>query len=123
VTAERIFIDRAIRKAIKNGWKKPDMPYEIDLSGEIYESPKIRLYDEWVDLEHVLFDPEFGKALWGEQEAPSSTDKSFTVNHPHGWVEHVFNAEVHYPLGTGWQYHFQRMVVAENRIIYLGHHT
>lgn len=96
-------IEKAIHRAVDNGWKKPELPFEVDLSGEIYVCPKIRLWDEWVDLEHVIFDIEFARALWGEKFHGSPGE---------------YYGESYRPLT--WQYHLQQMAIAPDRIKYLG---
>ena len=89
MTNEQI-LERAIDKAVKNGWKKPD-DYIQNVVMDIN-------YDLLKDYARhgVIFSHDFAKAFWGERLIESSISGN-----------------------EGWQYHLQQMVISKDPIKYL----
>lgn len=104
-------LEKAVQKAIKGGW---DYPKESLIVFE--DNGHITLttdYKKWGKaLEALIFNHEFAKALWGEEEKKDAVGGSFTGGGVGGWAEVVTK--------HGWQHHLKEMVVAENPIDYLG---
>lgn len=109
-------LEKAIRKAIDNGFN-PDGIENISNF-----KPTIRNTQAWVrwfnddgkeviqDLEHVIFNHDFAKALWGEARNAGRYLAFPDKDDP----KHGSLAEY------GWRYHLQKMVIAENPLDYLG---
>lgn len=97
-------LNKAIEKALSRSW---DMYDHVKWSWKVVNNPsKTESYHYFVkaqsgglqhsiDISHILFDPDFAKALWGEEA-----------------TEYVATPD--------WEYHLQKMVVAEDPIQYLG---
>lgn len=114
-------LEKAIQKAIDGGWKGTKfMPLGGDWLGDppkwevmqpysdamiIYTTGGVGCIDIHINTEHVIFNHEFAKALWGE-----------------GYYE---NKSPNYLLRDGrkiWQYHLQQMVISDNPLEYLREH-
>jgi hypothetical protein len=111
----------AIQKAIDGGWvqkliwihgnvKDKNVIFmkalEID-SERIYWA-----YDEYISVSELIFNHDFAKALWGEGT------ESELVMHSGGLLNYKSHKVETYQ--DRWQYHLQRMVIADNPIQYLG---
>lgn len=116
-------LERAITKAIAGGYK-PDGITEM----KSYK-PTIRNGQAWVrwfndsgqeviqDLEHVIFNHDFAKAIWGDFTAThNGTDISSATD----WSKHIDDRVVIKQMG--YKYHLQQMVIADDPIKYLGKH-
>lgn len=111
-------LEAAIQKAIAGGWadifnggyEKWEWQPEFTRwdNGEIYED------NERIDLEVVIFNHDFAKALWGEEdEIPYRIGSDMDST----WV--AYGKVVTDP---AWMYHLQHMVIADDPIQYLGEH-
>lgn len=108
-------LEKAIAKAIDGGY----IPDGITNITSI--RPTIRNGQAWVrffnnegqeviqDSEHVIFNHDFAKALWGDEE--HGTEDYYSPKH-----NDCSGAEW---LKT-WEYHLKQMVIAEDPIKYLG---
>lgn len=90
-------LERAIRKAIDGGWED-DNHYTHDGAEKF---AKYMLH--WDATEHYIFNHDFAKALWGEE------DKMIIDTGDRTWWQ-------------PWQSHLREMVVAADPIKYLGDH-
>jgi len=89
-------LEKAIEKAVKNGFKY--VPYQVSdgVHPTIIEIPEINIYG------HLIFSHSFAKHFWGEEEE---------------WIRWRFGTE------TGgmakWCYHLTQMVLKEKPLLYL----
>lgn len=109
-------LTKAIEKAI-DGWWKP-FSFEIESieyrEGSLERNMVINIHASDGDirimynLEAIIFNHDFAKALWGEN--------------PKTWVHSEYSkiSDSHYI--NWWQYHLQQMVIADDPIAYLGEH-
>jgi len=99
-------IQRAIKKAVDNGWKTI-VAFDI-----------VMPYTNETEFYSIIFDKDFAKAFWGElpihrsivwNEMGNINSKVWEMIKPYikkGNLKH-------------WQYHLQEMVISENPIKYL----
>ncbi len=102
-------LEKAIQKAIQGGWK-------TNRSAEVLADSIINdgTYDQ---LEPLIFDHDFAKALWGEEDVDLISGKL------HKWKEYLPYGVIETAwVRPAWQYHLQMMVIAEDPIKYLGEH-
>lgn len=96
-------LEKALEKATANGflWKTFALKNRINakLSPMVFLTPFLPPFTFC-----LIFNHNFAKALWGEKEEIKSAKG-----------EVLFR-----PYATGWQYHLQQMVIAEDPIKYLG---
>lgn len=92
-------LTKAIKKALDNGWK-PAYLLPAPHNQNIVE-PQL--------IPFIIFNHDFAKALWGEQ-TDTMTVQNNSIN-----VRQIIDM-------NGWRYHLQQMVVAKDRIKYLGEH-
>jgi hypothetical protein len=118
MNTDQEILTKAIQKAIDDGWTLPG--YKM-YKGDIYEVTDLRSrlqYGEFelhidggyneVSVNQVIFNHDFAKALWGEDERkpePVANSQFMTT---------VFKRD--------WRYHLQQMVIADDPIKYLGEH-
>lgn len=103
-------LQKAIEKAIKNGWK-PNVDFEvIEKEWRYLKSHKRwNLYllgkDTFASLtpSDIIFSHNFAKAFWGNK-CPDKECPTGDGDRPHDWV---------------WQNHLKEMVTSENPIKYL----
>lgn len=105
-------LEKAIEKAEKNGWTKN---YKIKMTwlnddGSRRITAKVTV-DDWDTFAPIIFDHDFAKALWGEEPYAKVVWPHPDYNVKTGAKELVFTSY--------WQYHLQRMSIAENPIKYL----
>jgi len=98
-------LTKAIEKAIASGW-------DVDLETVLPEMRKMwSLYGlQYTGYNGLLFSKDFAKALWGDK----LTNVFIQCPNCRRRVKDYFP--------TGWQYHLQKMVIAEDPIAYLGEH-
>lgn len=123
-------LEKAIQKAIDGGWKGTKfMPLGGGWLGDspkweikqpfsdvmvIYTTGGVNNIEIHINTEHVIFNHDFAKALWGDRECNCTPTKlNMSLLH-----------EKDCPAGqryeAGWQYHLQQMVIADDPIKYLG---
>lgn len=120
-------LEKAIQKAIDNGWlfKKGWWISSQDYGlGEIPLTIHITIQntDMPISQYELIYNHDFCRALWG------STDPEFY--HLRGQVsgtkahgsKRVLEDVTGEPFIPEWQYHLQQMVISENPIQYLGEH-
>jgi hypothetical protein len=93
--SDQKILEKAIQKAVEGGWGPWNAPIEI--------TPDCNFVidgERW-NLEAVIYNHDFAKALWGETKYPH--------NEPINGVSNY-----------GWQYHLINMVLADDSIKYLG---
>lgn len=91
-------LEKAIQKAIDGGWKDGQAIGVYTLEKNKRGTYGLRsVSDGWINVEAVIFNHDFAKALWGE-----------TTMDWHHWPTRE------------WQYHLQQMVIADDPIKYLG---
>src|ERR1700757_1109901 len=102
-------LERAITKAIDSGWKSVDMP---DMVSFRVKQPTLRKGWPWflmrqfndngqeveVNIEHIIFNHDFARALWGEGGGGLSQGGTGKL---------------------GWDDHLKFMVIADDPIAYL----
>lgn len=138
-------LEKAITKAIEGGW---DGTRFMDIGGSrdwLGRPPEWRVVQPFTDPfivyttggvdikeipvypEHILFDHDFAKALWGDKhDCDQGYHKKRSILHnPVTGKDQELNQDyVVYCLEhkPGWQHHLQQMVIAEDPIQYLGKH-
>ena len=94
-------LEKAIRKARKNGWDKE----HADMVEELMKEKAV--YFQWVKASSFfIFNHDFCRTLWGEE--------------PHaapGAIGYGITGDL-----RNWAWHLQQMVVSEDPIKYLGKH-
>lgn len=107
---ENKILEKAIRKAMEGGY-----PYTIHTITWPSSLGTQTVYTRRGGISEIsIFDHDFAKALWGEEERDSleeSKAKGVTINDK-GLAYTVKR--------RGWQYHLQQMVIAEDPVKYLG---
>lgn len=115
-------LTKAIEKAIAGGWKAT-LKFGIlfmQIAGEPYQFQ----LNQDATLPFVIFNHDFAKALWGEEETELWFD-----DHDLQDGQPLLGGSVSYPYDEGaavgfktkaWQYHLQQMVIANDPIKYLG---
>jgi len=122
MTNHQQILEKAIQKAMARGWEpKHPFSWELDTSRPsnarhprikklhvehkgVYEDDYCIPVDEMsIYYLCVIFNHDFAKALWGEEDAHEKFGLSADVT-----------------ICPLWQYHLQQMVVADNPIKYLG---
>lgn len=123
-------LERAIQKAIDGGWDmfkhagQGKVPWYIVKGGQM---PTPKVVESWVPKdsllicgigmdhyyvwEHVIFNHDFAKALWGDG---SMFDMTHKVQPDNSYKMNVKPA---------WQVHLQSMVIADDPIKYLGENS
>lgn len=99
----KFVLEKAIQKAIEGGYNAPDFRVSprADRFSIIYSES-----DSWVgEINSLIFNHDFAKALWGVGTV------SFEYSDGSTTPEFPFN---------NWQYHLQKMVIADDPIKYLG---
>jgi hypothetical protein len=105
-------LEKAIQKAIDGGWRKGRETGTIIVHENDYFLTDISIGLNGYDVNTIIFNHDFAKALWGVRW---DEDRGCKVH-----------ASVHSPDSMGdeyqdpWQYHLQQMVIAEDPIKYLG---
>lgn len=112
-------LQRAISKAIANGWQAAYDDYGNLLLGDP-SSPRMTYTPGPMaspEDKNILFDKSFAKALWGE-DLWERYQICFEPAYTRGASE-LSSSKVNL---TEWQYHLQQMVIADDPIAYLGEH-
>lgn len=113
-------LERAIRKAIVNGWNyQPfgDRYFPNYISGDRLIEHIASTIDD-LRLNAVIFNHDFAKALWGTKLAYGW----FQANNPSNKVSELpeASADLYEEDNLAiWQYHLQRMVISPDPIAYL----
>ncbi len=103
-------LERAIQKAIASGWNRVGLTDE----GEMHFTDGGIVVDwlrggrDFVATETIIFNHDFAKALWGEEEVTTAWELK-------DGGERILNA-----LLTAYKHHLMQMVVADDPIKYLG---
>jgi hypothetical protein len=112
VMSNEQILTAAIDKALDNGWQATGWWLNV------FRTYKYQNHlSEWsspTDTVHVfalIFDHDFAKALWGEED--------ILLEYQLPPASHVTDRFIM----ESWQYHLQRMVIAEDPIKYLGENT
>ena len=92
MTNEEI-LQKAIEKAIKNGFNNRSWRIEAAELHKCYES--------------LIFSHAFAKAFWGEEDVDEPTN------------EYVAGKKIIETHGIAWKYHLRQMVLEENPLKYL----
>lgn len=104
-------LEKAIQKAVDNGWQ-----YQYDGTTEpLNRENALKLYKLFI------FNHDFARALWGETPDPSHLEV-YLVNGG-GKVPSYTMVDQKKEFAkrhSGWQYHLQQMVIADDPIKYLG---
>lgn len=102
-------LTKAIQKAIDSGWEFDNLDkwnvtafHNEDTVMNNWYQYVFTLRDNTVviDAERIIYDHDFAKALWGEEDL-------MLITEDRSWKQ-------------PWQHHLQQMVIAENPIAYLG---
>jgi hypothetical protein len=122
-------LTKAVQKAIDGGWHGiykdgHTWPEAKDLLRWKWEPDTEKLSDDsyedetTINIEAIIFNHDFAKAIWGEEQRDSWTEskaKGVTIKTNNPGM--AYTVKKH-----GWQHHLQQMVVAEDPIKYLGEH-
>jgi hypothetical protein len=139
---DKEIIKRAISKAISGGWKG----FTSTIKGVDYRKGKIERnvlmtfhatdgdITIMYNLEAIIFNHDFAKALWGEEEYITPVyhlNKAIWI-YIEGLIQpklkaryNTISEDIGIPPINGlasWQYHLQQMVIADDPIEYLGKH-
>lgn len=122
---EQEILLKAIKLAIKNGWK-PEYHFYKDKE----EATKVEIgvsdvtwvskdrYQVYEDMYHLLFNHEFAKSLWGGEEV--NKFESLDMNNFAGIdVKAEIKYAAPFASNVAWQYRLQQMVIAKNIYEYL----
>lgn len=101
-------LQKAIERAIENGWKTNIFWDDMLSQPTIYDGDGGYAY---VNPLSILFDHDFARALFGEEELERATSND------HIKIKGNFTRPVRGH--EGWQYHIQQLALAEDRIGYL----
>ena len=115
---DSIFLEKVIKKAIKNGWNQYSDYYEnFESSNWIFSNDRISRgeYDdyEYVSINDIIFSHEFAKAFWGNERVNminKTVDKCF--------MEYGIHPLCSFPLYR-WQFHLTEMVLQKEPLKYL----
>lgn len=109
-------LEKAIEKAVANGWKPLAMDYaSVDKSGHIVFFKHGNKFYQFSPYQ-VVYDHEFAKALWGDRPEEYLTFAALSAsNHS----EENIDTRGLLPF---WQYRLMEMVIAADPIAYLGQH-
>ena len=117
-------LEKAIQKAVDSGWKEPHgNTLRVDDDGRLFcfvngATDGIRVYGYQFNVEQLIFNHDFAKALWGEFGYVPEATYYFNYADKRGVVKTkklFLQSSVSY-----WQYHLQNMVMADDPIKYLG---
>lgn len=100
-------LEKAIKKAIKGGWKPPYGFNETNMPKYLLRDDSVK-YDD-VDLgsiQELVFNHDFAKALWGDEEQN------------YMWVDCIMGHQTAVSQ-LAWAIHLQEMVLAEDPLKYL----
>lgn len=121
-------LTKAIEKAIAGGWLGGGYEPEIVINNDDYDGYSVHIMvfelpsnrglqsHIFASEEEIIFNQEFAKSLWGERVVDNkcvcghSGQHNLTLSTPHAQI--VVN--------SGWRYHLQQMVIANDPINYLG---
>lgn len=105
-------LEKAIQKAIDGGWNVvgSEIPATFTfryiqnnaIIGVLHIDGHDVQHREPLNAERIIFNHDFAKALWGEEEYEGNP-----IGDPQGTLR-------------DWQYHLQQMVIADDPIQYLG---
>lgn len=115
-------LTKAIEKAIAGGWLKKI--FEDASEWKVINSyPRMflsihqenpRAFDDYIETKfyvtEIIFDHWFAKALWSTHNHYSMGNMRSDGKGIYGHINHLVD----------WQYHLQRMVIAEDPVAYLG---
>lgn len=111
-------LTKAIQKVAKS---KPELvPIDVTKIDRIEYFDGVVTY--WSGHQHWtfnIFNHEFAKALWGEEECKYCIEKYSDDKTPETHFAHNIDGDYNYEI-PAWQYHLREMVIAENPIKYLG---
>lgn len=124
---KEIVLKKVIQKAIDEGWnifglKKVLIKFEIIEQDYFDDSLAVRFYcadgEVEVDLEKIIFNPDFAKAFFGEEVIFIKTHKIKILTEAKGDAEKLHRSKHTTPIFT-WLYHLSKLALAENRLAYL----
>lgn len=95
-------LEKAIQKAIEGGWDYGGSQKFTVASAALVEMHYENSSDD-LQLETIIFNHQFAKALWGEK-----------------WLKSTGEGLGDYEKNDGWKHHLQQMVIADDPIEYLG---
>lgn len=108
-------LEKAIQKAIDNGWLPNNHSGEVFELDDLTKPQKQAVLNMLLESPYqyeYLFDKGFAKALWGEEEsAEVITRWHRQSNTKDDWIGELV---------PEWKKHLQQMVIAEDPIQYLG---
>lgn len=116
-------LTKAIEKAIAGGgayWMQDGFAkFEVRQPVTMLECVidfKVGDYEQTVNQQHVIFNHDFAKAIWGDKKIRI---RKFTpdINNLGIYKNEYIDGKT-----NAWQYHLQQMVIAPNPIKYLGEH-
>lgn len=104
-------LEKAIQKAIDNGWEAPSKDFEINNYPHRFVVFWNGAEEPNANMERVIFNHSFAEALWGEDERYSY----------HPVQKGTIGSPIAYMLPE-WKVCLQQMVIAPDPIAYLGEH-
>ena len=106
-------LEKAIQKAIDGGWEHETVIPWRDGYG-VQKLKSIEHLKEY-DVEHIIFNHQFAKALWWKKGKAK-----MYYNYPINWgLFKDDELQTTTALLEEWQYHLQQMVIADDLIEYL----
>jgi len=106
-------LTKAIQGAVRNGWD----PMTVGGSTKCTPEAVLHWIRDWPN-ERIVYNHDFAKALWGEDEHTASPGMDSYGAEP---CENCgYEGEIVQPYC--WHHHLMRMVIAEDPIAYLGEH-
>lgn len=138
-------LTKAIQKAIDGGWEGllrnggsnktgcyhyPDgtqlLKWRWEEKERVFSDGEYDGYES-INVEAIIFNHDFAKALWGEKWLPITEGvqdggqyTDFRHQRTHDWQEMLFSTWDY--VMPAWAYHLCQMVIAEDPIKYLGEH-
>jgi hypothetical protein len=111
---KQLVLEKAIQKAIDGGWEAHGVFRQVEFL--VDEDMALLVWYDYGDEatflgfrseNDVIFNHDFAKALWGERKVDRIEELPGRV-------------KTYYKTNSGWHYHLQQMVIAEDPIKYLG---
>ena len=105
-------LEKAIKKAIDGGWYNDAESHTFIGNSVHFQMSEIS--SERKSYRDIIYDQDFARALWGEEESSYATEGGYTAVYParREWEEP--------DMIPVWQYHLQQIVIADDPIKYLG---
>jgi hypothetical protein len=114
-------LEDAITVAIAGGFELV-YPFTEQMHDGINKAKHRVFFGDCTEATALIFDQDFAKSLWGNQPIITRPDTYGQLTRVHQGlpVQKPEPSRLEALLVEAWRYHLQRMVVAEDAIVYLG---